>query len=182
MPRARPANCTDRCAELEVPENDIDSYSHYIVPLYKRALLSRYSHLGGLDDYLTELFVSRRPTSLVKALARLRMFWDVLQDLSKFNEPPEQCDKMQARRPPLPLARHQRRACSARSHKVSSHHQCQAPPRTPSSGIEPARPRAKKGTAYHVTARNVHTHTPTHTHCTEDVSLAPWSNTERTKA
>lgn len=94
--------CPDRplrCAELEV--SDIDSYSHYIVPLYKRALLSRYSGLGGLDDYLTDLFVSRKPATLAAALQRLRMAWDILADLSKSNEPPEQCVKMQVPPPYL---------------------------------------------------------------------------------
>jgi hypothetical protein len=82
-------------AELEM--NVIDEYLHYIEPLYRRALHSKYHHLGGLDDYLTQLLISRKPADQRAALSRLRMIWSVLSDLFQVCEKQEQCRKAQVR-------------------------------------------------------------------------------------
>jgi hypothetical protein len=82
-------------AELEM--NVIDEYLHYIEPLYRRALHSKYHHLGGLDDYLTKLLISRKPADQRAALSRLRMIWNVLSDLFQVVEKQEQCRKAQVR-------------------------------------------------------------------------------------
>jgi hypothetical protein len=84
-------------AELEL--SPIDDYLGYVAPLYRRALMTRYGRIGGLDDYLTEKFLNCEPTDFAAALRRLRMAWEHAGDLGQANppEPEEQVQKVEVR-------------------------------------------------------------------------------------
>jgi hypothetical protein len=86
-------------AELELEEQSIDDYLDYVAPLYRRSLMTKYDRVGGLDDYLTEKFLSTEPADFAAALRRLRMAWEHSVDLAQANppEPEAQCTKVQVR-------------------------------------------------------------------------------------